>query len=62
MISEEQRIFAEKERRKTYEDTRKPPPWAPIPPRRARISPELCGAVILIGIITLVAGALIWIF
>jgi len=51
-----------KEPKQTYEDKRKPPPWAPIPPRQARMSPELCGAVILIGIITLVTGALVWIF
>ncbi len=52
MISEEEH----------YEDKRKPPPWAPRPPRRARMSPELCGAVILIGIITLLITSIYVIF
>ena len=51
-----------KEPNDSYEDKRKPPPWAPIPPRKAMMSAELCGAIILIGIIIAVVGALVWIF
>ena len=43
---------------KHYEDKRKPPPWAPIPPRQVKMSTELAGAVILIGNITLLVTSI----